>query len=185
MGKLLDEITPEIARFIGEQPIFFVGSAPLSDDGHVNVSPKGLDTFRVLGPRKVAYLDLTGSGNETAAHVAENGRLTVMFCAFSGRPQILRLYCRGSVVTRDSAEWEAMAAEFPSRSGVRQIVVGEVEFLQTSCGYAVPQMALVGERDTLQKWYDAKSEEQMVDYRRTRNGTSLDGMAAPPTDGGV
>jgi hypothetical protein len=182
MAKRIEDITPELRRFIEQQPVYFVGSAPLAPDGHVNVSPKGLDTFRVLGPRQVAYLDLTGSGNETAAHVAENGRLTVMFCAFSGRPQILRLYCRGKVVTRGSAEWAALLALFPEHAGVRQVIVGEVEFAQTSCGYAVPEMALVGERDTLRRWAEAKREEGLADYRRTRNRTSLDGLAAPATD---
>src|SRR5262245_66024438 len=105
MGKRFAEITPELRGFIEAQPVFFVGSAPLSATGHVNVSPKGLDTFRVLGPRQLAYLDLTGSGNETAAHVMENERLTVMFCAFSGRPLIVRLYCRARVVVRGGEEW--------------------------------------------------------------------------------
>jgi hypothetical protein len=184
VGKRRDEITPDIERFIEAQPVFFVGSAPLAGDGHVNVSPKGLDTFRVLGPRRVAYLDLTGSGNETAAHVAENGRMTVMFCAFSGKPQILRIYCRGRAVTRASAEWPELVARFPDHVGVRQIIVGDVEFLLTSCGYAVPEMSLVGERDTLRRWTEAKSEEALVEYRRSHNRESLDGVAAPPTDGG-
>jgi pyridoxamine 5'-phosphate oxidase-like protein len=183
MGKRLDEITPELKQFIEEQPVFFVGSAPVASDGHVNVSPKGLDTFRVLGPRRVAYLDLTGSGNETASHVTENGRLTVMFCAFSGRPQILRLYCRGRAVTRGSAECAALLEQFPAHVGVRQVIVGEVEFVLTSCGYAVPEMELVGERDTLRRWTEAKDDEELVAYRRTHNATSIDGLAAPPTDG--
>jgi len=182
MGKRLDEITPELRHFIEQQPVYFVGTAPLACAGHVNVSPKGLDTFRVLSPRKIAYLDLTGSGNETAAHVTENGRLTVMFCAFSGRPQIVRVYCRGSAVTRGSREWTTVLAQFPQQAGVRQVIVGEVEFVQTSCGYAVPEMALVGERDTLRRWTEAKGEEELVTYRRAHNSASIDGLTAPATD---
>lgn len=182
MAKQMDEITPELRTFIEAQPVFFVGSAPLSSDGHVNVSPKGLDTFRVLGPRRVAYLDLTGSGNETAAHVTENARLTVMFCAFSGPPRILRLYCRGRAVTRGSAEWPAFATELPSHAGTRQIIVGEVELVQTSCGYAVPEMTLAAQRETLQRWAEARGADGLVSYRRTRNRESIDGIKAPPTD---
>jgi Pyridoxamine 5'-phosphate oxidase len=105
MGQRFDEITPELQRFIEVQSIFFVATAALSSDGHVNLSPKGLDSLRVFGPRQVAYLDLTGSGNETSAHITQNGRLTIMLCAFTGKPRILRLYCRSRVVTRSSGEW--------------------------------------------------------------------------------
>lgn len=182
MGKQLDEITPELRSFIEEQPIFFVSSAPLAAGGHVNLSPKGLDTFRVLGPTRVAYLDLTGSGNETAAHVAENGRLTIMFCAFAGSPRIVRLYCRGRVVSRGAEDWDEMAGCFPELAGVRQVVVGEVELVQTSCGYGVPEMALVAPRDTLTRWAESKGEAAMAEYRRTRNRTSLDGLEAPGLD---
>jgi hypothetical protein len=183
MGKRIDEITPELQHFIERQPVFFVGSAPLAAGGHINVSPKGLDTFRVLGPRQIAYLDLTGSGNETAAHVTENGRLTVMFCAFSGKPQIVRVYCRAIAVTRDSAEWARMAGHFTEHIGVRQVIVGEVEFVQTSCGYAVPEMSLIGERDTLRRWSEARGDAELVAYRGARNRASIDGLTAPVTDG--
>src|SRR4051812_17821289 len=113
MGKTIPELTKELQRFIAAQPIFFVATAPRADGGHVNLSPKGLDTLRVLSPREVAYLDLTGSDNETSAHLTENGRITVMFCSFSGRPKILRLYGRGEVVTPSGPAWEALVGFFP------------------------------------------------------------------------
>lgn len=182
MGKHLLEITADLRSFIEKQPIFFVGSAPLDSNGHVNVSPKGLDTFRVIDEKHVAYLDLTGSGNETAAHIAENHRLTIMFCAFSGRPEIVRLYCLGTVVTRNSPDWESVRSLFPEYDGVRQVILGEVRSVQTSCGYAVPEMTLKQQRDTLCKWIEKKTEEELVDYRSRKNRTSLDGLNAPPTD---
>ena len=179
MGKRISEITPELQIFIQEQSVFFVASAPLTSSGHVNVSPKGLDTFRVLGPREVAYFDLTGSGNETAAHVTENERLTIMFCAFSGRPQIVRLYCRARVVVRGSEEWLSLIEQFPNHHGLRQIMVGDVEFVQTSCGYAVPEMKFVSQRETLTRWAEAKGDEGLVEYRRMHNRASLDDLEAP------
>jgi hypothetical protein len=182
VGKKHDRITPELTAFLESQPMFFVATAPLGPDGHVNVSPKGLDTFRVVGSNAVMYLDLTGSGNETAAHVAENGRLTLMFCSFEGTPQIVRLFCRGRVLTRSSDEWEAALARFPAHAGVRQVVAGEVEFVQTSCGFGVPEMSLVAERDKLGRWAASKGDDGLVEYRRTKNSTSLDGLPAPPTD---
>src|SRR5262245_194255 len=114
MGKRFSEITPELQHFIEKQPMFFVASAPLSAGGHVNISPKGLDTFLMLGPQRIGYLDITGSGNETAAHVMENERLTIMFCAFSGPPQIVRLYCRARVVVRVNKEWPDLIKQFPN-----------------------------------------------------------------------
>ncbi len=182
MGKRFDEITPELQHFMEAQHVFFVGSAPRVSEGHVNVSPKGLDTFRVLGPKQVVYLDLTGSGNETAAHLTENERLTVMFCAFSGAPRILRLYCHGRVVTREGIEWSGLAAQFSSHVGVRQFIVGELEYVQTSCGYAVPELTFAGERETLTRWGENKGEQGLATYRRTHNAESIDGLPAPPTD---
>src|SRR6478672_3489258 len=142
-------ISPEHQAFIERQPMFFVASAPLSGTGHVNLSPKGLDTFRILDRSTVTYLDLTGSGNETAAHLTENGRLTLMFCAFEGNPKILRLYCRGRVVTRSSPEWSETLAAFPAIPGIRQVIVGLVELVQTSCGFGVPLLSFAGQRDQL------------------------------------
>ena len=182
MGQRVEEITPELRTLIEDAPLFFVATAPLSAEGHINLSPKGLDTLRVLDSRRVAYLDLTGSGNETAAHVSENARLTIMVCAFSGRPQILRLYCRGHVVNKTSAEWQELAPLFPVIIGTRQIMVGELDFALTSCGYAVPQMSFVAERDTLTRWAQGKGEDGLVEYRRTKNARSVDGVPAPRTD---
>lgn len=178
MGKVVDCITPELRSFIEEQPLFFVASAPLADEGHVNLSPKGLDCLRVLGPHEVAYLDLTGSGNETAAHLAENGRITLMFCAFAGPPRILRLYGRGSVVLPDTERWEALRGLFPEYPGVRQVVTAHVTRVQTSCGFAVPRMELAGQRDTLLRWAEAKGDG-LPAYRAEKNARSIDGLPAP------
>lgn len=176
MAKLHDTITDELAAFIGRQPLFFVASAPLDAQGHVNLSPKGLDCLHILAPRRVAYLDLTGSGNETSAHLAENGRITLMFCAFAGPPRILRLYGQGSVILPSSPAWDAMAAHFPRYPGTRQIVVADIERVQTSCGYAVPLMDYVGERDTAIRWAEAKGEDGIAAYQREKNWVSMDGL---------
>lgn len=182
MGKQFSEISAELQTWIAEQPIFFVGTAPLSAEGHVNLSPKGLDTLRVLSPNRVAYLDLTGSGNETSAHLLENGRITLMFCAFSGPARILRLYGRGRVVLPTSDEWPALAQHFPPLPGARQIVVTEIDLVQTSCGFAVPLMEYVGQRDTLVKWAQTKGDDALNAYRAEKNVTSLDQL---PTHLGV
>jgi hypothetical protein len=181
MGKVVECITPELRAFIEAQPLFFVATAPLAGDGHVNLSPKGLDCFRVLSPSRVAYLDLTGSGNETAAHLHENGRITFMFCAFAGPPRILRLYGAGEVVLPDSAEWAEVSSGFPSYPGVRQIVCAEVSRVQTSCGFAVPLMECRGQRDTLLRWAEAKGDG-LPAYRREKNSRSIDGLSAPMAD---
>ncbi len=182
MGEFLQEISTELKQFLEAAPIFFVASAPLSGSGHVNLSPKGHDTLRVLDSRRIAYLDMTGSGNETAAHVAENSRLTIMACAFTGRPRIARIYCRARVVSRNSPEWSTLLALFPAQTGTRQIIVGDVERLMTSCGYAVPEMALTKTRDTLHRWAENKGDGGLVTYRRNKNRRSIDGLEAPPTD---
>ena len=175
MGKVVECITPELQAFIEAQPLFFVGSAPLSGDGHVNLSPKGLDSFRVRSPTAVAYLDLTGSGNETSAHLMENGRITFMFCAFSGPPRILRLYGRGTVVLPGGSGWSDLAALFPSYPGTRQIVTAEIHRVQTSCGFGVPVMEMIEGRDTLIRWAAAKGDE-LPAYREAKNATSIDGL---------
>ena len=177
--KLHDEINDEMAGWIAAQPLFFVASAPLAAEGHVNLSPRGLDSFRVLGPRRVGWLDLTGSGNETAAHLAENGRVTVMFCAFQGAPQILRFFGKGSVVLPGSDEWAGLRSEFGDLSGVRQIITVEVERIQTSCGYGVPLMEPVGERTRLLEWAEKKGETGLEEYREKNNRVSIDGLPAP------
>lgn len=178
MGKVVECITAELQAFIEAQPLFFVATAPLSPSGHVNLSPKGLDCFRVLSPSRVAYLDLTGSGNETAAHLHENARITFMFCAFEGPPRILRLYGTGEVVLPGQGEWAGLAARFPEYPGVRQIIVADVERVQTSCGFAVPLMEYAGQRDTLLRWAEAKGDG-LHRYRQEKNSRSIDGLPAP------
>jgi hypothetical protein len=179
MAQTYESITDELRRFIEGQHVFFVGSAPLSGEGHVNVSPKGLDCFRVLSPTRVAYVDLTGSGNETSAHVHENGRVTFMFCAFEGKPRILRLYGRGRVVLAGSPGWAEFAGIFPAYPGVRQVIVAELDRVQTSCGFAVPLMEFVGDRDLLPKWAEKKGVEGLAEYRRKKNARSIDGVEVP------
>lgn len=176
MAKVHDSITPHLQNFIRQQHMFFVASAPLSTDGHVNLSPKGYDCFRILSDMQVAYIDGTGSGNETSAHLMENGRITIMFCAFEGAPNILRLYGKGRVVLPTDAEWETLFPHFNAVTAMRQIVVIDVQRVQTSCGYGVPFMDYAGERDTAVKWAEAKGEEGLVEYRREKNSTSIDGL---------
>jgi len=176
MAKVLPAITDDLRAFIAAQSVYFTASAPLAADGHVNLSPKGLDTFRVLGDTRVAYLDLTGSGNETAAHTAENGRITFMFCAFSGRPKILRLFGRGRAVLPGSAEWPELASAFEEVPGVRQIIVADIHRVQTSCGFGVPLMGPAEDRDQLVRWAEQKGDDGLREYRREKNATSIDGL---------
>jgi hypothetical protein len=179
MGKVVEEITDELRTFIQAQPLFFVATAPLAVEGHVNLSPKGLDCLRVLEPHRVAYLDLTGSGNETSAHLAQNGRITLMFCAFQGPPRILRLYGRGATVLPADDAWNDLRPRFPDYPGVRQIITVDVRRVQTSCGFAVPRMEVVGDRDTLGRWALNKGEGGLADYRQQKNARSIDGLPAP------
>jgi hypothetical protein len=180
MAKVLAEIDDELAAWIAQQPLFFVASAPLSGEGHINLSPRGLDSFRVLGLHEVAFYDLTGSGNETAAHLAENGRITVMFCAFEGAPRILRLYGRGRVVRPDDAQWGRMRDHFDQAlPDARQIITIDVSRVQTSCGYGVPLMGLQGQRDELVNWAQKKGTEGLEQYQRRNNRRSIDGLPAP------
>lgn len=176
MSKTYAELDESLAEFLRAQPVFFVGTAPLSSDGHVNVSPKGLDTLRVLGPNRVAYLDLTGSGIETVAHLKENGRIVLMFCAFSGPPKIVRLYGKGRVVEPKDAEFGEFLTRFPAMDGARSIIVVEIERIADSCGYAVPHMAKVSDRQQLASWYRNRGEAGLVQYRQAKNRESLDGL---------
>ncbi|MFG0318769.1 MAG: pyridoxamine 5'-phosphate oxidase family protein [Planctomycetota bacterium JB042] len=178
MGKVRDSIEPELAEWIAEQRLFFVATAPLGADGHVNASPKGLDTFRVLGPREVAFLDLTGSGAETIAHVRENGRITFVFAALDGAPRIVRLYGRGRVVTPGAAEWPDAVARFPEHPGARSIVRAEVTRVADSCGFGVPRFTHAGDRTTLTDWAVRKGPEGTAAYRREKNARSIDGLPA-------
>mgnify|MGYP001095776003 FL=1 len=179
MAKVFPEITERLRSFIEAQHMFFVASAPLAADGHVNLSPKGMDCLRILGPLQVAYLDLTGSGNETSAHLQENGRITLMFCAFEGPPNILRLYGKGRTVVIGTPEWDQLLPLFPSYPGMRQIIVVDVERVQTSCGFAVPLYEFKGQRETLKKWAIAKGDDGLVEYWKEKNMTSIDGLPTP------
>lgn len=176
MGKFFDEISPAHQAFIEKQKIFFVASAPLSADGHVNLSPKGMDSFRVLSPAKVAYMDIVGSGNETSAHVLENGRITLMFCAFEGPPNILRLYGKGYTVLPGHAGWDKLSALFELPLSVRQIIVADVYRVQTSCGFGIPYYEYTGERDHAEKWAQNKGAEGLEKYKQEKNLVSLDGL---------
>lgn len=178
MAKQFDSIDDRLRTFILKQHIFFVASAASSS--RVNVSPKGLDCLRVLDPNRVAYLDLTGSGSETAAHLGADGRLTIMFCAFNGPPMILRLYGRARSIFRDEAEYDALLIKhFDGKEprGARQIVVQDIDLVQTSCGFGVPLMEFVADREVLDKWTDAKSDEEIIAYRALKNRISIDGLS--------
>jgi predicted pyridoxine 5'-phosphate oxidase superfamily flavin-nucleotide-binding protein len=177
MGRVSTSIDDTLEKFIRTQAVFFVATAPLDAEGHVNLSPKGLDTFRVLGPTTVAYLDLTGSGAETIAHVRENGRIVVMFCAFEGAPNILRLYGRGRVVEAGTQEFGSLQRHFPEFEGTRAIIVVEVSRIAESCGFGVPLMQYEGERPQLEAWARKKGPEGLKEYRRAKNRVSIDGLA--------
>ena len=181
MGKLYDEIDEQLVEFIQRQHVFFVGTAPNSPSGHLNISPKGLDTFRILGPNTVAYLDLTGSGIETVAHVRENGRLTIMFCAFERRPLIVRLYGRGRVVEPGDNEWNSLIANFCEYPGVRSLIVADLERIADSCGYAVPMLDYKSERSQLIAYAQNKGPENLAHYRAEKNRTSIDGLDGLPS----
>ncbi|PSB19830.1 pyridoxamine 5'-phosphate oxidase [filamentous cyanobacterium CCP2] len=183
MAKLFDSITDELQEFIAEQHIFFVATAPLQPDGRVNVSPKGLDCFKVISPHRVAYLDLTGSGNETSAHLQENGRITLMFCAFESNPLILRLYGRGVTLLPSSPDWDTLAAQFPPFPGTRQIIVADIDRVQTSCGFGVPLYEYQEQRDTLTQWAAKKGKQGIQDYQIQKNQVSIDGLPTPLSKG--
>jgi hypothetical protein len=175
-----DRIDPDLAAWIEAQPVFFVATAPSGAGGHVNLSPKGYDTLRVLDDRTVAYVDLTGSGIETVAHLQENGRVTFMLCAFQGPPRIVRLHGTGEVVVPGDDEWEQLLARFPNRPGVRAVVKAAVTRVSTTCGFAVPFMELAGERPTLDQVNGRKGDEALAVYRAEKNAVSLDGLPGLP-----
>lgn len=174
MARFDTRLTDSLRTFITAQHIFFNASAPT--EGRINISPKGRDSFRILDDRTVAYLDLTGSENETAAHVAENGRLTLMFCSFDEKPLIVRLYGKGTVVRPQDAEWAAMHAHFPPYPGERQIIVLHIESIMSTCGLAVPRFQYGGERDDLLDFSCRMGDEKMDVYRHERNQKSIDGL---------
>lgn len=177
MAKTFDAINDKLRAFMDEQKMFFVATAPLTPDGHVNVSPKGLaGTFAVIDDRTIAYLDLTGSGVETIAHLRENGRICVMFCAFEGRPRIVRVHGAGDVVEPNDAEFERLSGHFDEYPGVRSIIRVRARRISDSCGYGVPLYEHKNARDQLQRWADHKGEEGVAQYQRDNNAESLDGL---------
>lgn len=184
MATQYKSIEPKQRAFIERQHIFFTASAV--PGAHINLSPKGLDALRVLGPSSVVYLDRTGSGNETSAHMLADGRLTIMFCAFDGPPLILRLYGRGRIVPRGGREYaDLLAKEYGGEEpvGARQMVMLDVELVQTSCGYGVPHYDYLGERPSLDNWAEQKGEEGLVAYRREKNERSIDGLPTGLVEG--
>ncbi|MFZ2300801.1 MAG: pyridoxamine 5'-phosphate oxidase family protein [Gallionella sp.] len=180
MAKQYSQLTGDLSDFIRRQKIFFVGTA--ASDGRVNVSPKGMDTLRVVSANRVVWLNLTGSGNETAAHLLENNRITLMFCSFEGAPLILRLYGQAQVFHPRDAEWECLIPFFMGIPGARQIIDVSIELAQTSCGWGVPLFDFKAERDQLEKWAENKGPEGIRKYWEERNQHSIDGK---PTGIGV
>jgi len=188
MGKVYPELDERLRKFIASQSVYFVATAPCLDPdgsgGHVNVSPKGYrDTFAILDAHRVAYLDLTGSGAETIAHLRQNGQITIMFCSFDHETKIVRLYGTGSVVLPGSPEWDALAVHFPDRLAAgtgneRAIIDVAVHRIADSCGYAVPVLELVDERDVLTRWAEKKTPAELADYRAEKNAASIDGLPA-------
>jgi len=178
MGRTLSTIDDALAAWIREQQIFFVATAPLAADGHVNCSPKGGDAFRVLGPREAAYLDFTGSGAETAAHIRENGRILVMFCAFTGAPNIVRLHGRGTLIGLGHPRFSELAAHFPPNPGARAIVHITVDRIGSSCGMSVPFYDHRAPRTELDTWAGKKGAAGLAEYRAQKNHRSIDGLPA-------
>jgi hypothetical protein len=178
MGKVLDSIDDDLAAWMEAQPVFFVATAPTAGDGHVNLSPKGYDTLRVIDASTIAYLDLTGSGVETIAHLRQNGRITVMLCAFEGPPRIVRLYGTGEVVVPGDPAWDRLSGRFAPDSGARAVIRVDVDRLSSSCGYSVPFMSVEGERPTLRQWSDRKEPAELDGYRAEKNAVSIDGLPA-------
>jgi hypothetical protein len=176
MGKFSNAIQPHHRAFIEKQHMFFVATAPLSEAGHLNLSPKGIEGFKVLSDQKVGYMDLIGSGNETAAHTLENGRITFMFCAYEGPPNILRLYGKGLPVLPGTAAWEEFAPHFSILPNTRQLIIADIELVQTSCGYVVPLYEHVGERSIMDEWVAKKGPDGLANYIQEKNRLSLDGL---------
>ena len=176
MSQVFEALDDRLTDWICRQHVFFVATAPLAADGLVNLSPKGLDTFVVLDRHRVAYLDLTGSGVETVAHLRENGRIVVMFCAFEGKPRILRLHGRGRTVLPGDPRFDDLVRCFPPRPGIRSVIEVDVVRIADSCGFGVPLMDYRGERSELDVWAEKKGPEKLVEYRTKKNAVSLDGL---------
>jgi hypothetical protein len=178
MGKVYQAIDERLAALIGKQHLFFVATAALSAEGSVNLSPKGLDSFAILDPHTVAYLDLVGSGAETIAHLRENGRITILFCSFEGPPLLLRLYGRGAVLEPGDPEFAALLSRFPSHPGTRAIIRVSVTRIADSCGFGVPLYRYEGERTQLTAWAERKGEAGLREYQLENNRVSVDGLPA-------
>ena len=176
LGKRYDALNEDLAAFIRKQKIYFVATA--ASEGRVNLSPKGMDTLKVLDRNRALWLNLTGSGNETAAHVRENPRMTILFCSFEEAPLILRLYGEARMIRPEDPEWDALFAHFDPNPGARQIFDLSIDLVQTSCGFGVPYYSYAGERDTLKEWAERKGEKGIRKYWEEKNSTSLDGKPA-------
>ncbi len=173
MAKQFAGFEDEHARFIARQPIFFVATA--APEGRINLSPKGMDSLRVIGANRLIWLNLTGSGNETAAHLAESSRMTLMWCSFDARPMILRAYGTARLTHHGAPGWDALYGRFPATPGARQVCEMAVELVQTSCGYAVPLLDFRAPRETLREWAAKRGPEGVADYWAEKNAASLDG----------
>lgn len=176
MGKAYQEIDARIQRWVERQKLFFVATAPHADDGLINCSPKGMDALRIVDERTLAYGDIGGSGIETVAHLKENGRIVIMLCAFDGPPKIFRFYGRGRVLQPDDDGFAALAERFSHLPTIRNLIVVDVELIRDSCGYGVPFYDYRGERESLTNWVNAKTEQELEEYRRAKNAQSLDGL---------
>jgi hypothetical protein len=176
MGKRYNALSSDLQAWIAQQKLFFVATAPLAADGHVNCSPKGADTFRILNDRAVAYLDMTGSGIETVAHVQENRRIVIMFCAFEGSPKTVRLHGEAEVLYPDHPEFSELGQKFEPHLSARAIIRVNLIRISDSCGFGVPRFDFVGQRDTMDRWAEAKGCDGLIVYRREKNRTSIDGI---------
>ncbi len=174
MAKFYDTLSPELQEFVKEQKVFFTGTA--AADGRINVSPKGMDSLRVLDGQKLIWLNLTGSGNETAAHIKQVNRITIMFCAFDGKPLILRIYGSATAIHPRDTLWEQYLSQFDETAGARQIFEVHIQSVQTSCGFAVPLMEYQEDRDILKKSAEKKGEEGIRKYWEEKNVISIDGL---------
>ena len=176
MGKFYELITDAHKEFIEKQHMFFVATSPLSEDGRINLSPKGLDSFRILNDNKVAYMDLLSNGNETSAHILENGRITFMFCSFDKVPGILRLYGKANCILKGNDEWDNYATYFKIHSSTRQIIIADIDLVQTSCGFGIPQYEYLNDRDIYFEWAAKKNDEERKAYILEKNMQSIDGL---------
>lgn len=176
MGKTFDGIDETLAAWIADQPMWFVATAPLSAEGHVNLSPRGLDSFSILSPRRVAWVDFTGSGIETVAHLRENGRICLMFCSFGKRPRVVRLHGRGSVHPPGDPMYDEIVARHAEHPATRAVISVDIERISDSCGYGVPVMEMVGERDLLRLSAEKKGPDGLATYRAEHN-LSIDGLS--------